>query len=75
MLPTQLPPEGGINNYPSKLPDEQMQPMPISQPMNQEPTQHYTVGMSNALMYDVNQPWMSQYYGVPIGPTVQTNNH
>lgn len=74
MVPNQQTPQGGMYNYPSQVPDEQMQPMPMGQPMNPGPTQPYTVGMNNAPMYNVNQPGIGYYFGVPIGPTIQRNN-
>jgi len=71
----------GMNtNYPDAPPPNQQggyppaQNMPMGQPYNQNPNQPYTVGMNNVGGYNTNQPGISYYFGVPIGPTVQRNN-
>lgn len=56
-------------NYPSEPQTPMQQGVPLGQ--NQQP---YTVGMNNVPAYNVNQPGVSYYFGVPIGPTVQRNN-
>lgn len=76
--PDEQPNQTQNNNYPyDPNPNQPMQPMPMvptGQPMmqNQQP---YTVGMNNVPMYNQNQPGVSYYFGVPIGPTVQRNNY
>jgi len=71
----------GMNtDYPNAPPQQQgqyppAQNMPMGQPYNQPPNQPYTVGMTNVGGYNTNQPGISYYFGVPIGPTVQRNNN
>jgi len=51
------------------------QQMQMGTPYNQNlQNQPYTVGMNNVPQYNQNQPGVSYYFGVPIGPTVQRNN-
>lgn len=58
-------------NYPEE-PNQQQTNQGV--PFNQNPQQPYTVGMSNVPAYNNNQPGVSYYFGVPIGPTVQRNH-
>ena len=71
--PIQPPP--GQYNYPDAPQNNQdYQQMPMGQPMNQNPQQPYSVGMNNVPQYNYNQPGISYYFGVPVGPQVQRNN-
>ena len=60
-------------NYPED-PNQQQTQTNQGVPFNQNPQQPYTVGMSNVPAYNQNQPGVSYYFGVPIGPTIQRNN-